>query len=1263
MQRTKPSPGQPSLLARPPSAHAGRRDSRVDRGPSVYSEPDEIPDISAFRPPVISTKALAQFLSANAVSNGRRRSTGNPFVAKIAKDVDYTMASAGLGVPGLVGADDEDPTSMYLSCSIWDFVRLSSVHHPESRIRRFTSILAAIAACYTILAIPFEIAFRPSLTPQVLIVDAFSDAIFLFHLFLSLHTAYYHEGLLVTDLQQIRQKCLRSKGFVFHAIASIPIDWIALAYFYPSYYSFFFRLPKLTRFQEILAIFRGFEKSLQFNPGVVRVLKMLFFVIIFAHWLGCLWFLLSVIQGSQEMTWAHSLNLIDKPITKQYIYSVYFCVTVMTTVGFGDITPVTDFEHVFVMFVMLSGASLYAAVSGNMANIMASLDQSAVRYRQKVEVLQEYMKYRGLPEHLKMKILQYYEVLWSRHGGLDENVILKDMPGTLRSEVSLYMNKELVRQVGLFKDCDAAGFLNALVVLLRPHVAIPGEYVIREGDLGHEMYFVKRGTLEVLSEDGNVVFGTLKEDHYFGEIALLFECKRTASIRASSYCDLLVLSKKDFDRVLQFYPGYSDKMRQTALDLIKQKLHNVLREAELAELGTQTTDPTAILSAVVATTPIMNSHHHPSAMPVYHDTVDVHNTGSDPATLGQGAPEIVVFEVHDETSAEKKDSQTTKSVSVENVPVVSDARDFERKPSIPSHVSMPTPSPTAAPSPTPAPAPASNTNHTRVPPPLVKFASNSEFSSSYRAELRLMPTLKKDSIQSDLFLPTDTRSPMLEAKNAEKLSDNRHGDGSKPSFAPKSPYLGGSNIPRSPFLFVRSNTGLSPALAAQTKSDLLPRTPSDSSNDEERGRRDSKTRKQLATPGGREGSRARSGHPSASPYLGHRGSVPTSKAEEKTHSSDLIATIDPRLLQLGGGRNLLAAPGNLGPMIEASRSQEFGVSPSTSKSDIVTTDMAGYHNSGDAKDLRLALHAPVFNVKVTPDLNPQQHATADSDTSTPVLRFSPRLSDRDEIITHEQNSQTIPAVQVQRPQESLLGGGDDEEENEEINMYDPNESQIHSALLHMGPPLQTINGEPHPSPHLNLTPGLMALGPLGDYTLTLHSTQTHQDAQDTSTVAAIRSDASVDAHEPAKLVSEDRSDDLRTEPRNDDRGMEPSRRPQESVNQPHHRHQAQGLARGGSMSNFGTSLMERHASASSRWSGGSTEPREILSRRESLISRPHSERDGASGEGLPHLRYGYDPSSHDFALYPVHDEDGRTQDSASQAQYLSSDSEEDDGPV
>ena len=46
-----------------------------------------------------------------------------------------------------------------------------------------------------------------------------------------------------------------------------------------------------------------------------------------------------------------------------------------------------------------------------------------------------------------------------------------------------------------------------------------------------QMFFINRGTVEVVSEDGTVVFATMNEGKFFGEISLVFSCPRTASIR------------------------------------------------------------------------------------------------------------------------------------------------------------------------------------------------------------------------------------------------------------------------------------------------------------------------------------------------------------------------------------------------------------------------------------------------------------------------------------------------------------------------------------------------------------------------------------------------------------------------------------------------------------------------------------------------------------------------------------------------------------
>jgi glucose-6-phosphate 1-dehydrogenase len=125
-----------------------------------------------------------------------------------------------------------------------------------------------------------------------------------------------------------------------------------------------------------------------------------------------------------------------------------------------------------------------------------------------------------------------------------------------------FINRDVLEQVPLFRECDAI-FLHNLAMMLKPVVYAAGEYVIRKGDMGREMYFICRGRVEVLDGAGHLL-KTLDEGQFFGETSLVLDKPRTASIRAAGACNLFVLDKADFLRSLKDHPHLANLMRELA---------------------------------------------------------------------------------------------------------------------------------------------------------------------------------------------------------------------------------------------------------------------------------------------------------------------------------------------------------------------------------------------------------------------------------------------------------------------------------------------------------------------------------------------------------------------------------------------------------------------------------------------------------------------------------------------------------------------------
>jgi voltage-gated potassium channel len=245
-----------------------------------------------------------------------------------------------------------------------------------------------------------------------------------------------------------------------------------------------------------------------------------------------------------------------------YVDAIYWCITTITTVGYGDIHPITDFQKILTMVAMFIGVAVYGYVIGNVASLLSNIDIAKASFSKQMEDINSFLSYKSVPKILKQKVHNYYQYVWHNQMALSEHELLSNLPSSLKTEISLHLHRNLIEHVPFFKNTDR-DFISDIISQLQTRVFLPGDYIFKKGEIGNCMYFICNGNIDVLSEDEVSVIATLNEGDYFGEIALIKKLTRTRSVIAKDYCHLCALEKKDFDNLLEKYPKFKKHIYET----------------------------------------------------------------------------------------------------------------------------------------------------------------------------------------------------------------------------------------------------------------------------------------------------------------------------------------------------------------------------------------------------------------------------------------------------------------------------------------------------------------------------------------------------------------------------------------------------------------------------------------------------------------------------------------------------------------------------
>uniref|UniRef100_A0A8C1ZU72 Hyperpolarization activated cyclic nucleotide-gated potassium channel 4 n=1 Tax=Cyprinus carpio TaxID=7962 RepID=A0A8C1ZU72_CYPCA len=454
--------------------------------------------------------------------------------------------------------------------------------HPYSDFRFYWDLTMLLLMVGNLIIIPVGITFfKDEHTPPWIVFNVVSDTFFLMDLVLNFRTGIVKEdnAEIILDPQRIKIKYLRS-WFVVDFISSIPVDYIFLIVetridsdFYKTA-----RALRIVRFAKILSLLRLlrlsrliryihqweeiFHMTYDLASAMVRIVNLIGMMLLLCHWDGCLQFLVPMLQDFPADCWVSKNKMVNDTWGQQYSYALFKAMSHMLCIGYGMYPPVGMTDVWLTILSMIVGATCYAMFVGHATALIQSLDSSRRQYQEKYKQVEQYMSFHKLPADMRQRIHDYYE---HRYQGkmFDEESILGELSEPLREEIINFNCRKLVASMPLFANADPS-FVTSTLTKLHFEVFQPGDYIIREGTIGKKMYFIQHGVVSVLTKGNNET--KLSDGSYFGEICLLTRGRRTASVRADTYCRLYSLSVDNFNDVLEEYPMMRRAFETVALD-------------------------------------------------------------------------------------------------------------------------------------------------------------------------------------------------------------------------------------------------------------------------------------------------------------------------------------------------------------------------------------------------------------------------------------------------------------------------------------------------------------------------------------------------------------------------------------------------------------------------------------------------------------------------------------------------------------------------
>ncbi|KAI4344080.1 hypothetical protein L6164_011352 [Bauhinia variegata] len=451
---------------------------------------------------------------------------------------------------------------------------------PYDRRYRIWQTLLVILVIYTAWVSPFEFGFFEKPAPPLSHIDIVVDAFFAVDIVLTFFVAYLDKTtyLLEDDPRKIARKYASSWLF-FDVVSSIPseLERKMLPESLRSYN--LFSMLRLWRLRRVSALFRRLEKDRKYNYFWIRCAKLICVTLFAVHCAACFYYLIAARYHDPGKTWFGTEDFLEHSLGTRYVTSVYWSITTLTTVGYGDLHPVNCREKIFGIFYMFFNLGLTAYLIGNMTNLVVHDTSRTRKFRDTIHAASSFAQRNRLPVRLQEQMLAHLCLKFRTDSeGLQQQETLDSLPKAIRSSISHHLFYDLLDNVYLFREVSK-DLIFQLVSEMKAEYFPPKEDVILQNEAPTDFYILASGAVDLIVHKANgveEVIGEGKTGDLCGEIGVLCYRPQLFTVRTKRLSQLLRLNRTVFVNIVQANVGDGTIIMSNLLQHLKEFKHPLL---------------------------------------------------------------------------------------------------------------------------------------------------------------------------------------------------------------------------------------------------------------------------------------------------------------------------------------------------------------------------------------------------------------------------------------------------------------------------------------------------------------------------------------------------------------------------------------------------------------------------------------------------------------------------------------------------------------